>query len=255
MRERERQKRGGASADSGEWTEVRRRRRKALRQDEEGFDRHRQNRGCKNFEYSKSGRDFSIERYHDPKFLANDHNRLGRSRSRYNRGTDAIHRSGKRNYARSSSNLHRSDSVSGKARRRLDLNGELAVAREEGSDGRKEEERIERAMEIGRDGRKKEEGRDRTGSVLGGAGRSKIGWMEEEGREVVVNGEVQENVSCDMSTRDGAAKENARTGFGSNKLNGGDVNLDVNQRKGDTVPVVPFENENGGGVSGSTLKR
>ncbi|PNX66379.1 hypothetical protein L195_g055057, partial [Trifolium pratense] len=212
-----RQKRGGASVDSGEWTEVRRRRGKALRHGEERLDNLKQNRENQT-KHSKSRRDCSLDRRHELNSQATDHNRSGRSRSRYSRGMDAIHRSGKRNFARSSS-IHRSRSASLRARRRR----RLVV-----SDGRE--------PSVDREVLKRSSARD---------GWSKGGWEEEEERKANGHGFTQEiamRETPQATCSNGVLKAEARIAVGLDevKTNGGDgvAKLDTHQKKGDEVLVL-----------------
>ncbi|PNY12472.1 putative sulfate transporter [Trifolium pratense] len=240
-----RQKRGGSSANSGEWTEVRRRRWKALRHDEEGLDRVRQNRGFQNKMQSKPGQDCSLDRCLDPNHQVDDRNRSGRSRSLYNRGMNTIHRSGKRKHTRSSSTHHRSRSASKGARRRLEM--------------------------IDRRGRSKDMEKD--GVSFAGTDRSKNGWEEKEGRDVAIEKGTVQGLAKQVNNRvggegDGGGRRRKDVALKESRpatatVNGMDKEERVDgegvvkeashQRKGDVMNV---ENNNGvGGASGSALKR
>ncbi|PNX65397.1 hypothetical protein L195_g054515, partial [Trifolium pratense] len=145
------------------------------------------------------------------------------------------------------------------ARRRLDLNERqalndnrvVAVARENGRDGWMEEEgTIAMAREDGRNGWLEGEGRELHRSSSGyGAGRIA------QGRNTVrLGGVLKEG---DGNCSGGIGKEEARIAHGRIKvmINGGDVKMDFYHKEGDAEPVVRDADINGGGFSGSALKR
>ncbi|CAJ2632329.1 unnamed protein product [Trifolium pratense] len=180
---------------------------------------------------SQPGHDCSLDRCHDSNHQANDRNRLGRSRSHYNRGLNTIHRSGKRKHTRSSSTHHRSRSVSKGARRRLAMVDRCGLSKDMEENGRS----------------------------FAGSGRSNNGREEENGSGVAINHGLLQGPAMQVKNRVGALKEEARpvTVIGMDKdemAGGGSVVKEAShQRKGD---VMNDENYNGvGGASGSALKR
>ncbi|GAU47563.1 hypothetical protein TSUD_404100 [Trifolium subterraneum] len=80
-----RQIRGGALVDSGEWTEVRNRRRRALQEAEEDADRVWQNRHHRVRSISKPRQLFCCDQHDWCKHKNRDHQRLGRSQIRYDK--------------------------------------------------------------------------------------------------------------------------------------------------------------------------
>ncbi|MCH79964.1 DUF4283 domain protein, partial [Trifolium medium] len=109
-----RQKRGGNSVDSGEWSVVRRRRRKTFRQEDRGQDRMRQSRGyqSRSRSYSRPGYSSFYDRYAGNSNTGRDHRRFVRSQSRYSEERFQPRRQGCRSAARrSGSHQYRSCSA------------------------------------------------------------------------------------------------------------------------------------------------